>query len=137
MLYISEINDPNDIQDETLRERALKGHAGRSQEFIALIDGQEAGLLSYEDHKEKKLGFIYEIYVLSSFRKQGIGYALLEHGEKHALQLGCSLVQIKPYALDEEPNTEQLVAWYRKAGYMTSKEQEEFLEKRIEILGAL
>ncbi len=103
MLSILKINEPGDLQDTVLRNRALSGHIGRSQEFVALANGREAGLLSYEDWRERKLGFIYEVYVLPSFRRRGVGEALLEHGEKYALQLGCNLVQIKPYALDQVP----------------------------------
>lgn len=131
MLVISAINSPKDLQDETLRKRALKGHGGRSCEFVAIFDGQEAGLLSYEDWRENGFGFIYEIYVLSLFRRLGIGDALLEHGELYALQLGCDLVQIKPYALDREPTTDQLVDWYRRAGYLTTKKSTDLLEKQV------
>ncbi|KAA0015898.1 GNAT family N-acetyltransferase [Salinicola corii] len=137
MLVISAINAPEDLHDETLRERALRGHARRSCEFAALVNGQEAGLLSYEDWKEKNLGFIYEVYVLPQFRRQGIGKSLIEYGEKHALQLGCRLVQIKPYALNQEPDTDQLVDWYLSIGYLRAKESSEMLEKHIGSLGAL
>ncbi|WP_425520985.1 GNAT family N-acetyltransferase [Xanthomonas nasturtii] len=137
MLVISAINGPKDLEDAALRERASRGHGGRSCEFVAIVDGQEAGLLSYEDWREKSVGFIYEIYVLPLFRRQGIGETLLKHGEEYALALGCSLVQIKPYALDREPSTEQLADWYRRAGYLTTKESTEHLEKRIGEFGAL
>ncbi|WP_267116626.1 GNAT family N-acetyltransferase [Xanthomonas sacchari] len=137
MLAISAIKTPEDLHDETLRERALRGHVGRSCDFAALVNGQEAGLLSYEEWKEKNLEFIYEIYVLPRFRRQGIGKSLIEYGEKHALQLGCRLVQIKPHALNQEPNTDQLVDWYRSAGYLRAEESSEIWEKHIGNLGAL
>lgn len=137
MLVISIVNGPTDLQDAILRERASRSHGGRSCEFAAIVDGQEAGFLSYEDWIERSFGFIYEIYVLPLFRRQGIGEALLKHGEKYALQLGCSLVQLKPYALDQEPSTEQLIDWYRRAGYLTAKESTELMEKHIGESGTL
>ncbi|MGE8361411.1 GNAT family N-acetyltransferase [Pseudomonas sp.] len=131
MFSILKINDPSSLQSTTLLRRVLNAHGGRSQEFVALVNGQEAGILSYEDWCEKKFGFIYEIYVLPSFRRQGVGEALLEYGEKYALQLGCNLVQIEPYALDQEPSTTQLIDWYRRAGYQEVKEHARRWEKQI------
>lgn len=129
MPVISKIDCPSVIHDITLRKRAEKGHCSRSQEFVALLNGQEVGLLSYEDWSENQLGFIYEIFVLPPFRRQGIGEALLSHAESYAQQLGCKSVELKPHPLDQKPDKKQLISWYMKASYRASVEIAEHLEK--------
>lgn len=131
MTVVVAVDGPEEFTNEVLRMRALNGHCNRSLEFSALVDGQEAGFLSYEDWSETRLGFIYELYVLPSFRGQGVGRDLIQHGESHALRLGCTLVQLKPYALDQETSLKELLDWYRSLGYKAVKKPAGHLQKRI------
>lgn len=136
MLHISKISLPSGLQSTVLRERAARGHCAKSQEFVASLDGEEAGLLSYEDWGNKKPGFIYEIFVLPSFRRRGVGNSLLAYAESYAQQLGCNSVRLKPYALDQEPEQSQLIAWYAKAGYCQRPDDPEHMEKHLHARGA-
>lgn len=131
MLNISPISLPSDLQSRVLRERAERGHCVKSREFVASIDGEEAGLLSYEDWSNRKPGFIYEIFVLPSFRRRGVGNSLLAHAEIYARQIGCKSVRLKPYSLDQEPDQSQLIAWYAKAGYRQVPDDPEHMEKHL------
>jgi len=117
MLDISKVLQLTSLQSAALRERAERGHCPRSKEFLASQDGEEAGLLSYEEWGNNEPGFIYEIFVLPAFRRQGVGKVLLAHAESYALQLGCKSIRLKPYALDQEVDQSRLIAWYAKAGY--------------------
>lgn len=117
MLTISKVLQLNDLESSTLRHRAERWHCPRSKEFLASQDGVEAGLLSYEEWSNDKPGFICEIFVLPSFRQQGIGMSLLLHAESYALQLGCRSVRLKPYSLDQAFDQSQLISWYLKKGY--------------------
>ncbi len=131
MRDISTVHSFNDLKNEVLRERAKRAHGGRSQEFVVVIDREEAGLLSFEDWSDQSLGFIYEIFVLPKFRQQGIGASLLLYAEDHALQLRCTSVRLKPYALDQETDQDRLVTWYARKGYIQKSDKPEVMEKDL------
>lgn len=88
-----------------------------SIEFVATMDGNEVGLLIYEDWREKSLGFIYEINVLAEYRGQNIGRQLLEFAEQYALSLGCASIGLQAYALDQTTDQNRLRSWYAGVGY--------------------
>jgi GNAT superfamily N-acetyltransferase len=117
MLTISKVLQFTNLESSALRERAERGHCPRSKEFLASKDGAEAGLLSYEEWNNNEPGFIYEIFVLPSFRRQGIGKSLLSYAESFALHLGCKSVRLKPHSLDQEFDQSRLIAWYAREGY--------------------
>jgi len=102
MLNISKVSYISDLRNATLRDRAERGHCAKSLEFLASLNGEEAGLLSYEDWSSSEQGFIYEIFVLPSFRLRGIGESLLSYAENCALQFGCKSIRLKPYSLDQK-----------------------------------
>lgn len=129
MLQISRIHLPEGLKSEVLSEHAARGHCDRSQEYVALMDGEEAGLLSYEDWSDQSVGFIYEVFVLPGYRRRGVGAHLLLYAESRALQLFCKLLRLKPFALDQEPDETRLVAWYTKMGYSWSPVDHEVMEK--------
>ena len=104
MPEILKLSSPSDLREPILRERIERGYCSRLQGFLASHNGEEAGLLLYEDWSERKSGFIYEIFILSSFRKKGLGTLLLLYAEKHAIQLNCDVLRLKPYALAQEPD---------------------------------
>lgn len=122
---------PGEIENPLLRYRAQRGHANRSHEFIAMEHGTEIGLLSYEDWSDQALGFVYEIFVLSQFRRHGVGTLLLSHAEMYAMQQHCNILRLKPHALDEEPNQSRLEAWYTKMGYLRDPQQAELMQKEL------
>lgn len=107
----------DDLKSVTLRERVKKAHIIRSKEFLATEDGEEVGFVSYEDWGNNEPGFIYEIFVLPSFRRKGVGKLLLAHAENYAFQMGCKFVRLKPYTLNEDFDQNLLVDWYSKEGY--------------------
>ena len=117
MPEILKLSSPSDLREPILRERIERGYCSRLQGFLASHNGEEAGLLLYEDWSERKSGFIYEIFILSSFRKKGLGTLLLLYAEKHAIQLNCDVLRLKPYALAQEPDNILLRNWYEKNGY--------------------
>jgi GNAT superfamily N-acetyltransferase len=129
MLNITKIAGPEAILDNTLKERAVRAHAGRSSEFIALVNGAEAGFLSYEDWSDQASAFVYEIFVLPPFRRRSIGSVLLSHAERHAIDLNCNRIRLKPHALDQEPSLSRLREWYASLGYKAITDDQEHMEK--------
>ncbi len=131
MLNVIKINSLDNVQNDILRDRAGLAHGGRSQEFIAIFDGIESGLLSYEDWSDKSLGFIYEIFILPAFRNQGIGSALLLFAEDIATKFGCTTVQLKAHALSHEIDKNWLTSWYSEKGYFQKSDDAELMEKKL------
>ena len=132
MLEILKLPSPNNgLRNNTLRERLESARCGRSQEFLALLNEEEVGILSYEDWSDQSFGFIYLIFVLPSFRQQGVGASLLAKAEHYALQLNCNSVRLKPYALDDVTDQHLLQAWYTSMDYSQTTDNPEHVEKRL------
>lgn len=131
MPEILKLSSPSDLREPILLERTERGYCSRLQGFLASHNGEEAGLLLYEDWSERKSGFIYEIFILSSFRKKGLGTLLLLYAEQHAIQLGCDVLCLKPYALAQEPDNILLKNWYEKNGYQQCAGDCEFMTKYL------
>ncbi|WP_422199843.1 GNAT family N-acetyltransferase [Aquabacterium sp.] len=66
----------------------------RSLEFVAVDQGVEMGMLSYEDRSDTALAFIYEIFVLPRFRERGVAAMLLSHAEAFAVRQRCQVVRL-------------------------------------------
>ena len=132
---IGQRSSPEEIQDPLLRSRAQRGHGGRSLEFVAVDQGVEMGMLSYEDRSDTALAFVYEIFVLPQFRKRGVAAMLLSYAEAFAVRQQCQVVRLEPRPLDEAPDLSQLESWYMRAGYLRSAEYPELMEKPLPIPG--
>lgn len=131
MFEIIKVEFLSEIANEVLQRRAKRAHCGRSLEFVAVVNGVEQGLLSYEDWSSNAEGLIYEIFVLPLFRGGGVGVALLLYAENLARQLGCRYIRLKPYALDSNTDQERLTSWYIGKGYAHISAGREFIEKSL------
>jgi GNAT superfamily N-acetyltransferase len=131
VLKVVKIHAANEVANEVLSARAKRASGGRSIEFIAVVNGVESGLLSYEDWSDQKVGFIYEIFVLPDFRGQGVGAALLSYAEDLAAQLGCTKTRLNARAFDGEIGQEILVSWYTRKGYSQASAGTELMEKSL------
>tara|TARA_R110000751_G_scaffold216349_1_gene319641 strand:+ start:2809 stop:3213 length:405 start_codon:yes stop_codon:yes gene_type:complete len=128
---VVKIHTPNEVTDKVLSDRAKRASGGRSTEFIAVVNGVESGLLSYENWSDQAVGFIYEIFVLPDYRKQGIGAALLSYAEDLAIHYGCKKTRLRARAFDDETKQEVLVSWYTGKGYVQESVGAEQMEKSL------
>lgn len=130
-MNIIKIDILESIDNLSLRDRAERARCGRSKEFVAIIDGREAALLSYEDWNDQSLGFIYEICVLPEYRAQDIGRGLLSYAEELAKELHCTSIRLQPYAFDRTLDSKWLVSWYARHGYVQKADDLAKMEKSL------
>ena len=126
-------SSPSEILDTSLQYRAERAQGGRSIVFVAVDQGVEMGVLSYEDRSDAALAFISVIFVLPQFRQRRVAAVLLSHAETYAVQQQCQVVRLEPRPLDESPNLSQLESWYSRAGYQRSPEYPALMEKSLPI----
>jgi GNAT superfamily N-acetyltransferase len=131
MLEIVKITNGIELKNEVLSEMACLARSGRSREFVALVGSSESAFLSYEDTPNRSIGFVYEIYVLPEFRRQGIGANLLSYAESLATELGCIRIQLKVHAFDRTVDMEWLASWYKNKGYVKKNDEPEIFEKLL------
>lgn len=127
-----EVEETNAVSHPFLRERVKKGKRLGTREFVALIDGAEAGLLIFEHFPDNSLGFVYEIYVLEKFRAMGVGNLLLSRAETVALDSACKTLRLTARALDRESlNDENLVSWYGRKGFIRDASDPGGMQKNL------
>lgn len=129
MLKVSAVGCFDEIKNVVLKSRAKRASTGRSTEYLFCLDDVEIALLSYEDWSEKLFGFVYEIYVFPSFRKQGFGGLILSYAEDLALNRGCLHIELEAKAFDNSVEQGWLFSWYEKKGYVKSVVNEYRMEK--------
>ncbi len=97
-----------------LAENILSEHSG-VRLVIASEGGRAVGVASiailYPAPKERGQLFMKEIYVVSGYRGQGIGKALIHFVARYALDIGCSRFD---WTVDRD--NEQAMAFYRHLG---------------------
>ena len=131
MPEILKISSSSELREPILRERLERGYCSRLQGFFASHNGKETGLLLHEDWSDRKSGLIYEIFVLPSFRRKGLGALLLICAEQYAIQLGCDVIRLKPHAIAQEPDNITLKNWYGKNNYQPCADNHEFMTKYL------
>lgn len=136
MINITKIDTLECVENPILRQLAEKAKSGRSQEFLVKIDECEAGFLSYEDWSDHAFGFIYEIFILPEHRGQGIGRDLLSYSEDLAKCLRCTLIQLEPHAFDHTVDSDWLISWYARTGYVPKADGSTRMEKILVVTQA-
>lgn len=131
-MRIERVDDAQDIVCEALRERAQAGRREGTEAFLALNEGQEAGLLIYEKFPRHRMALIYEIYVLTPQRGRGVGQRFLIHSENLARAAGYSKIRLSPRSLDRDAiSDESLMGWYRRNGFELDSKDSSWMQKMI------
>lgn len=119
------------IENNILRDRAIRARCGRSTEYIAIINEIEVAFLSCEDWSNVSEVFIYEIFVLPEYRGKGIGNHLIKFSENKAKELNCNKVLLRPEPFDKTIGFDFLLSWYKRLGYEKMKSRPDIMFKNI------
>ena len=129
MIKIFEILNELEIKSDVLRFRLSHGSTPRTQDFVALRNKVEVGLLIFEDWGTP-FSFVYEVFVLQEARNDRIGSLLLSQAEMIAAKLGRSSIRLIPKSLCEEAMSDlALTTWYKRKGYIECASETGQLEK--------
>lgn len=133
LIEIVSINNTAEIQNITIRERAIQCKHLTSSQYLAFLANKETGFMSFEHREDLKVGIIYEIYVLEGekHRHKGIGTSLLKLGETLGEKYNCSKLILSPHPFDKTVTEDFLVAWYKKHGYTWSLSANNEMEKTL------
>jgi GNAT superfamily N-acetyltransferase len=119
--------EPDSLPPELALRIAKNPPHPHRRRYIAYDDGEPVGLLAIDTQPF----FLYEVYVVRSRRRAGIGGWLLNEGDKIAAELGERVIRVRPSPLDTGIKPENLVLWYLQHGYAESDQVPGALEKRL------
>lgn len=127
-----DIVETNVINHPFLCERVREGKRSGTREFVALIEGVEAGLLIFEHFPRDSWGLIYEIYVLNEFRGLGIGNLILSHAENVARDSACKTLRLTARSLDQQfIKDDTLMSWYGRKGFIRDTSESSGMLKHL------
>jgi GNAT superfamily N-acetyltransferase len=119
-----------DIQHPQLCERVKPDcQAEHTELFVATNGSAQVGLLSLDFPPPPQPLELYEVFVVSGCRNQGIGSFLLEQAEIIGRRRGYRSITLKPHPLDSEQRQEYLVEWYGRRGYSWDSSVPGFMSK--------
>lgn len=109
-----------DLRSGALRARA-QVHAADEVTFLRVRDGSdEVGVvvLDFDSGDEDEV-ILVEIYVLTEFRRRGVGSEALTLAESWARDRGCAWMTLDAEPLDDDDDQakERLIKWYQRRGY--------------------
>ena len=123
------LEDPKLLKDSILRESASAVFYEISNQFVAIdTEGTEMGFISIEDWPGHSLGFIQTVFVLSDYRRNGIGQQLISAAEDFAKERGYESVWLRPREIEQGITIDSLTKWYQQLGYELSSD-EDHMEK--------
>jgi ribosomal protein S18 acetylase RimI-like enzyme len=131
-VQLRDLSIDDNIQSEELRNRAGRNPATDHRlRFLLLQNKQEVGYLSFDLWPSENYIVLYELYILSEFRRKGIGTTVLNKAEKIGIDLGNSLILLKPEPLSADITKTDLINWYIKIGYSPWTENPKLFAKKI------
>jgi len=118
------------IRSPELRRRA-KTFPGRKIDHRYLVrrNAKEVGFLWYLAFPGNKYLKVHEMYLLKEFRGRGIGLHLIRHAERLATHHKYEGLILAAVPLDPKIDTEWLIAWYKKHGFLESDPERHIFHK--------
>jgi GNAT superfamily N-acetyltransferase len=132
LIYIKITDNPSNISDHQLRDKALhSSKATYTKHYIAYDYSDEIGFLSLDIIPNTDYLILYEIYVKPHLRRRGIGTELLKLVERHARELDYKYVFVRPQPMEENISKDHLITWYLNNGFIVKDKVPDELYKLI------
>jgi len=93
-------------------DKFIQEYKGRSEIYLAFIDGIEAGQLQIELQVFNKSLRVWDIDIWPDFQRRGIGRAFMELCKKRAIELGA-----RRMVLEVQSSNSRAIAFYRAMGF--------------------
>ena len=117
---MAELSQPNpeQIADPDIRNRYVNSSRNAyTQHYLVTDEDREIGFLSLDLSPLDEPLVVYEIFVPSGLRRNGLGTRLLRAAEEVAYGLGYKWTLIVPKTMDDAFPQADLEAWYRRNDY--------------------
>lgn len=111
--YLMSMEEANEKAEKQI-ESLLPDQENTEGQYLYHIKSDErlAGYLWFHVNSEEKKSFLYHIYILEVFRKQGIAHEALRFFEEEAKKLGAASIGLHVFG-----SNENAINLYRKLGF--------------------
>lgn len=108
----------SDLSSAELGDRFVHAPDGPiSEHYIYTEDGIELAFIAMDWWSERPYAVLYELFVPTTHRRQGIGTAALAEVEELVRSRGRQRVHLMARPLDDLSTIDELEAWYERRGY--------------------
>lgn len=105
--------------DPSLQARMLESPKARhTHHYLAIENGSPVAFVALDQIPGVEYLVLYEMYVRPECRGRGIGSKLLDEVEAVATALGYAKITLTPSPLEKGYPESNLIAWYKKHGYL-------------------
>lgn len=133
MIRLVELGADQRCCDAELQARMLQSpKAPHTHQYVAAEGGSEIAFVALDQIPDVDYLVLYELFVRKACRRKGIGSRLLRKVECVAKKLGYEKITLSPWPLEKGYPEKQLIAWYKKHGYIERSDYPAELEKNID-----
>ncbi|HAX61443.1 MAG TPA: hypothetical protein DCX95_02640 [Elusimicrobia bacterium] len=132
IINIKDISSLDNINPEIIDRIKNGSRCSLTKQYVVFVDKISVANAAIDFYPvEKGYLVLYELFVSSNNRRQGIGSKILLKIEKIAKSNKYKKIIIRPKSLNKNIPEENLKKWYEKRGYQISKVDSSCMEKII------
>ena len=121
-----------DFATSELRNRATDSSKPAATTHYRAVEGdEEVAFVALDVLPGRQFIVLYEVFVRSDRREQGIGLRVMSAVEAHAREQGFRQIKLRPHPLDQSNSAEELRQWYTRQGYAEDEIDHALLQKRL------
>jgi GNAT superfamily N-acetyltransferase len=117
VIEISTLENCNSLRSSELRNEASSGHWPGTEQLLARVNGREAGVISFFETDAGESCHLHEVFVLSAYRRRGVGKALVERALEMARSRNYKLVTLLVRPKERSVSAQVLQRWYERYGF--------------------
>jgi hypothetical protein len=118
VITLVQANGPDDFEVSELKKRAQDSiRSPKTQHYKAMRHSKDVAFVSLDRWPEFSEMIVYELFVPSSTRRQGIATEVLKEVERISACEGFSTVSMLASPLDHTITEDLLCGWYSRRGY--------------------